>query len=285
MTPTFLVTGAAGFTGRHLCRLLHDRNYNVVVVNRSAAEDVERCDLSDRTAISGLLERVRPTGIFHFVGSFSDDWKTDLQANVLLTQTLLESVVASALPCRVLLVGSAAEYGTASDGAVSEETPLRPSSVYGVTKAMQTSLMGYYCRRFGLDVVMARTFNLFGDGCSPTLFPGRVLQQARAVLAGSQTKIEVRSLESRRDYLDVAAAAVAYLRIMLHGSSGEIYNVGSGFPMALSDLLLDLIAPLGLTMDDVNVDARATGTRTNIPVIYADITKLLSLPELSPSTD
>lgn len=282
MRPVFLVTGAGGFTGRHLCAVLRDRHYQVIGAGRKPTEgvDVHLCELSDPEAVAELLKKTRPTGIFHCAGTFSDDWNRDFQANVLLTQTLLESVHISGVGSRVLLVGSAAEYGAASGGAVSEGAPLQPGSLYGVTKAMQTALMGYYHRRCGLDVVMARTFNLFGEGCSLALFPGRVLQQAREVREGSRSKIEVRSLDSRRDYMHVSAAALSYLRIMLHGISGEIYNVGSGVPMPLSELLLELISPHGLTMDDVQIDVRASGTRTSVPVIHADLTKLNRLPQL-----
>ena len=285
--PVFLVTGAGGFIGRHLCAVLRDRHYQVITVGRKPAEgmDGQLCELSNPEAVAELLKKNRPTGIFHCAGTFSDDWNTDFQANVLLPQILLESVQTSGVGSRVLLLGSAAEYGTASGGAVSEEAPLQPCSIYGVTKAMQTALMTYYHRRFGLNGVMARTVNLFGEGCSPALFPGRVLQQACEVRQGSRPKIEVRSLDSRRDYMPVSAAALSYLRIMLYGVSGEIYNVGSGVPMPLSELLLELISPHGLTMDDVQIDVRASGTRTSVPVIYADLAKLLRLPEVPLSGD
>ena len=280
MTPTFLVIGAAGFTGRHLCRHLRDRNHKVVAVNRSPAADVEQCDLLDTEALTYLLGRVRPSKIFHCAGSFSDNWDKDYKANVILTQNLLESVLVSGLGCRVFLIGSAAEYGSAFEGAANEEMPLLPNSVYGVTKAMQTALMGYYCRRFNLDIVAARTFNLFGEGCSPTLFAGGVIQQAREVVAGSKQKIKVRSLESRRDYLPISAAVRAYLRIILHGASGEVYNVGSGNPIIMSSLLQELISPYGLTMDDVEIHAETQGTRASVPVIYADLRKLNGLPAI-----
>lgn len=281
MKSRFLVTGATGFTGRHLCGFLRGKAcFEIHATDNKLGDGIEGCDLSDSLMVESLLQKIRPAGIFHCVGSFSDSWEMNLQTNVAITRSLLAALLATGLRSRVLLIGSAAEYGFASEGAVSEECPLHPVSIYGLTKAMQTALMDYYCRRHGMDVVMARTFNLYGDGCSPLLFPGRVLQQVRQVREGLKKKIEVRSLKSSRDYLDVSAAVAAYLRIMRYGSGGEVYNVGSGQPVGMDRILLDLISPFGLSMSDVEILANDAEAKTDVPMIYADITKLNQLPSL-----
>ena len=282
MKPRFLVTGATGFTGRHLCGLLRKNACpEIHATDCKPGDGIEGCDLSDSLMVESLLNTIRPSGIFHCVGSFSNSWETDFQKNVAITRSLLESLLATGLRSRLLLIGSAAEYGFASGGPVPESTPLHPVSIYGLTKSMQTALMDYYCHRHGMDVVMARTFNLYGDGCSPLLFPGRVLQQVSQVRGGLKKKIEVRSLDSSRDYLDVCDAAAAYVRIMRHGSGGEVYNVGSGRPVGMNRLLLDLISPLGLSMSDVEILAGNAEAKTDVPIIYADITKLNQLPSLN----
>ncbi len=272
----FLVSGGAGFTGRHLCSLLRDRGgCDVVAAGRGPG--IVECDFSDTGMVGALLEEVLPTGIFHCIGSFTNSWGTDLHSNVTTTRALLDSLRASGIECRVLLIGSAAEYGFAPDGPVPETCPLRPASIYGLTKVMQTMLMDYFVRNHGMDIVMARTFNLFGAGCSPLLLPGRVSQQIERVRQGLQSTIQVRSLASHRDYLPVSDAVKDYVRIMEHGCRGEVYNVGSGTKVAMTTLVQDLLEASGLTMKNVEILPEDEGVKPNVPLIYADTAKLRAL--------
>ncbi len=278
MKTCTLVTGAAGFTGRHLVGFLRGQNEGkVIAAGREAGDGIMGLDLADADQVRQAISRLRPSRIFHCAGRFTNVWESDFPANVGWTRHVLEAVREHDPACRVLLIGSAAEYGTPPEGPVAETAPLHPVTIYGVTKAMQTMLMGYYHRSAGMDVVMARTFNLFGPGCSPNLFPGRVAEQIERVRQGLQARIELHSLSSRRDYLPVGDAVRAYARIMDHGRSGEVYHVGSGFPVTMSKLLEQLLSDSGLTMADVTTSADAP-TKTNVPEIYADLSKLNALP-------
>ena len=178
-----------------------------------------------------------------------------------------------------MAVGSAAEYGhqPCPPSGIREDAELLPVSVYGLTKTLQTQLLSYYHRVHGLDIVLARTFNLYGDGCSPALLPGRILQQIQAVMAGRQTHIFVGRLENRRDYLHVSEAAMAYLRIMNHGDSGEVYNVGSGVSMRTSELLDRLLATNGMSSALVQIDDSLGSSSKDVEEMFADITKLNAL--------
>jgi GDP-4-dehydro-6-deoxy-D-mannose reductase len=285
MKETTLVTGAHGFTGRHLTGFLRRcTEREIIEAGRDSGDAAGSFDLADRKNVHDLLARIRPSRIFHCAGSFTNAWESDFRANVESTRILLETVRLLELRCRVLLIGSAAEYGNAPEGPVAETAPLQPVSIYGMTKVMQTMLMEFFHRNFGMDIVMARTFNLFGTGCSPLLFPGRVAEQIERVRQGVQGKIQVRSLAPRRDYLHVNDAVRAYARIMEHGQTGEVYNVGSGTPVEMNDLMQDLLRESGLTMNDVESSLCDDAAITNVPVIYADIQKLSALADWEQTT-
>ena len=130
-------------------------------------------------------------------------------------------------------MGSAAKYGevVAANNPISEQQILQPISIYGWTKAAQSQLASVYVQSFGVDVMVARTFNLIGGGASDKLFIGRVQKQINAVLAGAATRIQVGNVDAIRDYLDIHKACEMFQHIASKELYGEVYNVASGKPV------------------------------------------------------
>ena len=253
-----LITGAAGFTGRRLAAVMPG---DVFAATRDHA------DLTDAVAVRALLASVHPAAIFHLAGGVCGTLEDDYVANIITTENVLGAVRDLCLPCRVLLVGSAAEYGPAH-GRIAETAPLRPVSAYGLIKVCQTFLM----RAFDdLDLVMARTFNLTGDGQSTRLLAGRV---AAWVAAGKPGRLRLGALDAVRDYLPVEEAAAAYIRIARYGTRGEVYNVGSGQPV----LIRDLVCTLAGDLDLVDEEPGAPGVGGAAGEVVADVSKLEALP-------
>jgi GDP-D-mannose dehydratase len=139
--------------------------------------------------------------------------------------------------------------------------------------------MSFYHRVYGMDLVMARTFNLSGDVklISKSLFMGRVSEQLEKVKKLQIPKIEVGNLESRRDYLDVREAVKYYQKIMERGLPGEVYNVASGAPLKMRDLLASLLKEAGLDMSVVEERPPSVTDKTDIPEIWADLRKIKQL--------
>ena len=280
---SLLVTGASGFVGSHLLDYLrHTTGSTCYGLSRRHPVDARMhfCDLDDRSRVEETVRLLKPTLIFHMAGSFSNDFVTDLQNNVIAARHLLDAVAAMELPARILLMGSAAEYGDLDpeQSPVAETQVLRPVSVYGWTKAAQTQLASLYASTFGLDVMVARSFNLLGRGVSEKLFVGNVQKQIDAVLAGERDRISVGNLDAERDYIDIADACALYHAIATRGVAGEVYNVGSGRSVSMRAVLHDMLRHAGL--DESIVDEDGTGKPTphaQVSTIYADIGKVSAL--------
>jgi nucleoside-diphosphate-sugar epimerase len=263
-----LVTGAAGFLGRHMAaRLAAEPGIELHRANRADG------DLADPAATAALLAAVRPRQIYHLAGAFTGDLATDFRANVVTTENLL---AAARPPCRVLLVGSAAEYGAVlpEDCPVVESQPLRPVSAYGLTKVCQTLLMRAHDRASGVEVVMARVFNLLGERMSPHLVIGRVQAWLASRSAGGPPRLALGNLDDQRDYLRVEEAVAAFERVMLRARDGDVVHVASGRPIPVRALARELLAAAGL--DESVIDEDRT-RRSEVPVIFADVTKLAAL--------
>lgn len=257
MTRRMLVTGVNGFSGRHLAAALrNDPGLHVLGTGRrdravGHGEAYRRCDLTDDADVRSLVEWARPDVVFHLAGLRGDADEAELHAvNVggfeRLRGALRASVGATAI--RMVVVGSAAEIGrVATDRLpVDESVPCRPTTAYGRAKhAMVRSALAEPAGS-GLEIVVARTFNLVGAGLDASLAPAVFAAGVRAVARGEARVIRCGWLGGCRDYLDIADAVRAYRLLAKHGPPGDLVNVCSGESVPLGDVLDRLLAIAGV---------------------------------------
>lgn len=279
---TALVTGARGAFARALVPKLEESLQTDVVQavrhlgNRSS--EVE-CDLSDRHAVENMISRTKPKLIYHLAGSFAGDFETDILVNAYSSKWIFDELIRLNLDCRVVVIGSAAEYGMVSESAnpVSETHPLNPVSVYGLTKVMQTQIAKYYASTHGIDVVVARVFNLAGEGLSQRLFYGRLLSMVDLYKRKEIEKLSFGNLDAVRDYVDFDQAIEQIISIANRGVKGDVYNVGSGVPVRMKDLLNKVLVENNIPLGCVESVAQYQKRSGDVPVIYADIKKVSAL--------
>lgn len=243
-----------------------------------ALVDIE-LDVTNRKQLEAVVDHCQPDCIFHLAATFSNDFDTAYAVNVESSRYLLEFLQHSDASSRLVLIGSAAEYGVVEpyENPLKETRRLVPVSVYGVTKAWQTQLAGMYAGK-GVDVTIARIFNLYGDNLSEKLFVGRLQKQIDAVKAGKQAKIQLGSLSASRDYLSLAEAAQQLALIAKKGISGEIYHVASGAAITMHELLQRYLAVHRLDMSIVDyAEGNSNRSGYDVPIIYADTSKTAAL--------
>ena len=277
-----LVLGSLGFTGRNIFKSLRkEQKENMAGVDLRADRDYvdEVCDLRDAREIERLLRKIQPDLIYYLAGSITNNYDDCYVSNVIITKNIFDAMVSMKSSCRLLLVGSAAEYGLVQPGdlPVKETQKPNPVSMYGLTKVYQSVLMGTYSTLYELDVVMVRPFNLLGEDISENLFPGRLQRSIEDLRAGRIKKIKTGSLNTRRDYINISDALSDYQLVMNSGISGEAYNIGSGRSVLLKDLLESILNKNGLDMSVVEEMPVLEKNKLDVPDIYADISKLKGL--------
>jgi GDP-4-dehydro-6-deoxy-D-mannose reductase len=260
----FLITGVGGFAGSHLADHLlaaaeaqEAANWEVWGCDLSGARrpyhapslQLRGADLCDPSAARDLVEAARPDRVFHLAGqahvgdSWADPWRT-IETNLRAQVNLLEAITAAGLEPRVLVVGSADEYGPVrpDELPLNEDRPLRPNSPYSVSKAGQDLLGLQYFLSHRLPVVRVRPFNHIGPRQSQRFAAAAFAAQIAAIEAGqAEPVLKVGNLSARRDFTDVRDVVRAYALVLERGEAGEVYNIGSGRSWSIAELLEKLL--------------------------------------------
>ena len=257
--PRVLVTGAAGFVGHHLVRELESSGHEVATTDALPPEapaaaglpDYSRADLRDAEVMRALVRATRPDAVVHLAGvSFVPDGARDpslaLTVNIGGTWTLAEALAAEAPRARLLFVSTAQVYGTIpSPAPLREESPLRPLSLYAVTKVAGESLLLARHAAGTLDAVVARPGNHTGPGQTPKFVAPAFARQVLAAKRGEVSALRVGNLDSIRSFADVRDVVRAYRLLLERGASGGVYNVASPANVRIGELLDRLRALAG----------------------------------------
>jgi GDP-4-dehydro-6-deoxy-D-mannose reductase len=267
-----LVTGASGFVGGHLVDYLraHHPGVRLFGLERSHGAAPQElppgifplpADLDDRASVEAALEEAQPDAVVHLAGqsSVQSSWTdpgSTLRTNVMGVVHLLEGLRRRGRPARVLVVGSADEYGPVAPAELPlrEDRPLRPASPYAVSKAAQGLLALQYADAGGLSVVVTRTFPHTGPRRGEAFAESSFARQIADAEAGRRPPLlKVGNLEAVRDFTDVRDVVRAYWGLLEQGASGQVYNVCRGTGVRIADVLAQLTALSSLEME-VQVD-------------------------------
>lgn len=252
-----LITGADGFLGKYICRELVSRGDEVIPLARGpASKDNDSFTLSLKPTVLEVCRAADQAGadfIYHLAGiSDASNLEALYQATVIYAQTVLSGAALARVTPKVVLIGSAAEYGkpVSSDMTTRESDVCNPLSAYGISKYTQT-LHGMAASATGLNVTIARLFNPIGAGAPPSTALGSFVQQINAMTEAGGV-LKTGPLNSVRDFIDVSEAARVIVEVSrLPGAQikGQVFNVCTGSGYRLEQIVERLIADSGLHID------------------------------------
>lgn len=234
-----LITGSSGFVGKHLVKYLKTKRHQVIPFDG---------DLLNASAVESALSTINPNGVIHLaaiaaVGESLTSPAKILRNNIFAQLNLLEALKRKKSAARILIIGSADEYGQTSDQPIDENFPLLPASPYAVSKVAQDFLGLQYHLAYGLNIIRVRPFNHIGEGQSlGFVVPDFAKQIADVEKSGKPGTISVGNLDAIRDFTDVSDMVTAYELALTDGQPGEVYNLGSGIGVTIKDLLNQLIS-------------------------------------------
>lgn len=236
-----LVAGGFGFIGLNLIKGLLEAGSDVTVLDLrdqpplSFLKDKVICktgDIRDKEFLSPLLKNNEI--FFNLAGrsgpqnSFADPIG-DLETNCVGVLNILETAKEVNPEIKIVFPGSRLEFGKALHLPVSEDHPMRPTSIYGIHKLTAEKYHLAYHDNFGLNTTVLRISNLYGPHL-PNKNPGYNILNYFIDLALDNKTISVfgDGLQ-KRDQLYIGDLVNLFMEVGSNPkSTGQVYNVGYG---------------------------------------------------------
>jgi GDP-4-dehydro-6-deoxy-D-mannose reductase len=262
-----LVTGAAGFVGKHLARELAAAGWRVfgfgltgTAGNQPPLAGVVTGDVTDARAVRDAIRMAQPDAVFHLAGVSSvaaaeRDPAAAFHTNcigavVVLREAQAYRVETGKQPV-CLVVGSAEQYGSHPADAMPlvETAAQRPVTTYAASKCAQEVAALQLHRASGLPVVLTRSFNHSGAGQAGDFLVPALVSRALGLKAAGGGNLAVGNTTPVRDYLHVDDVVRSYRLLVERGAPGEVYNVSSGTGLSVRDIAMRVIKRVGVRTD------------------------------------
>ncbi|MGH7905873.1 MAG: NAD-dependent epimerase/dehydratase family protein [Candidatus Binataceae bacterium] len=269
-----LVTGAAGFIGRHTLRPLLDSGFEVFAISHSRTRidlpgvQWRTADLLEPDAASRLVAELKPSHLLHCAWHMAPADYRNSPENLRWCEASLALIRAFADGggTRVVFAGTCFEYD-ARFGFCSETlTPVHPTTLYGICKNSLRAMALGFAERAGIGAVWGRTFFVYG----PHEAENRLVA---SVIINLLRREPARCThgEQVRDFMHVEDVASAFVALLESDTRG-IVNIGSGAPVRLKDIINEIADALD-ARQMVRLGAVAAAA-DDPPVLLADVRRL-----------
>jgi GDP-4-dehydro-6-deoxy-D-mannose reductase len=266
-----LITGGTGFVGTHLIEFLKPVSSHIVVlasrmsfVPQPGVEYID-ADIRDLGGVRTVVQEVKPNEIYHLaaVSAVGDSWlkpRFTYEVNAVGAYNLFEAAMGLPSRPRILNVSTSQVYAPSSE-MLTEESRVAPDNPYAASKAMAELLTVQYRRITDGGIVTARPFNHTGPGQTTNfVLPAIAKQFAEIELGVRPPRLEMGNVGVQRDFTDVRDVVRAYRILLERGRVGEAYNVCSGKPVDLAEVIKVFEDVTGLK---VTIETQSSKVRPN----------------------
>ena len=281
MSMKAFITGISGFTGIHLVNLLKEKGIQVTGIDLSRGEYYQ-ADLTDKEKLSEIILKEKPDYVFHLASPIirSDQLidktlEKNLKVDLFGTVNLLEAVSLLKVKPKVLIAGTAAVYKKNKGEFFKETDKLEPRTAYGLSKLTQELVALELAESYQIPLMVSRSILLIGTNQKIGFVVNDLVKQAVMIEQGkSKPVLEVGSLKTKRDFLDIKDGVSGYLTILEKGNPGEIYNVCSGQATEIGQIVEWLQQHIKAPF---KVQQQKQWRKNDLDVLVGDSTKLVSL--------
>jgi UDP-glucose 4-epimerase len=196
-------------------------------------------DFGNRAFLASVLPQMDM--VFHLVSTTvpktsNDDPTFDVMSNVVETIYLLEQCAKEKVKKVVFVSSGGAVYGTPAALPVAEDSPEMPESSYGITKLAIEKYLGLFHRLYGLNYVILRPSNPYGERQNPdgdqgviAVFLGRIAKGQAIDIWGDGSNV--------KDFIYIGDLIDGIYKAAFSDSVHRVFNIGSGIGHSVNDIV------------------------------------------------
>ena len=245
-----LVTGGLGFIGSNLIKMLLGKGYKVLNIDKinyasnfyntknfkiNKNYKFVNCDIINKTKLSSIVLKYKPTGIFHLAAETHVDRSIDnpgkfINSNIVGTYNLLECLRFYKIKnkkFRLIHISTDEVYGDVLKGRSKENDSYNPSSPYAASKAASDHLVFSYFRTFNMPAIITNCSNNYG----PRQHPEKLIPKLIFNILVNKSLPIYGTGKNSREWIYVEDHCDALIKIYQKGKIGEFYNIGSNINM------------------------------------------------------
>lgn len=240
----FLVTGASGFVGRHVCKTLHERGHKIRATRRSnqgaldfpvPVEWIDRIEIGPDTdwfaALDGVDYVIHLAALAHQIGAKGEGRLDEfMRINADGTRRLAEAIAVSRTVSRLVFTSSIGAVKSIADETITAATPCEPQSDYGRSKRVAELVIEEVLRETRADWCIIRPTLVYGPGN-----PGNMARLLKLVNRGMP--LPFGAIRNQRSLVFVGNLADALVHCAINpGASRQTFLISDGENVSTGEL-------------------------------------------------
>ncbi|MBS0615253.1 MAG: NAD(P)-dependent oxidoreductase [Verrucomicrobia bacterium] len=232
-----VVTGAAGFIGRHVLPVLREKGYDVHALSSQKRESNHitwhKVDFLSPLQVSEVLQEIKASHALHLAWCTTPGkyWTATENLDWVSASLHFARAFARNGGKHLVVAGTCAEYAWEDSVLHESSSEFNPGTLYGVCKRSLFKILEKFCSQEGLRLAWGYIFYLFGSGEKEERFIPQII---RGLLQNIEVKCS--SGQQIRDFLHVSDVAAAFAA-MVDSSAAGTFNIGSGRGIALREIV------------------------------------------------
>lgn len=299
MRKKAVIIGSKGQDGTLLFEFLTKKDYDVVGIdidvvqsNRSEFINKGKINIFKSEEVNSLISCIKPDEVYYLAAyhhssedqeiSTKELVEKSYQINVCGLVNFLEAIKENSLKSKIFYASSSLVFGDSAKNPQTEETPLEPSCVYGITKVSAMQLCRFYKERFSMFVSIGILYNHESHLRKENFISQKIISSVKRIKEGLQDELVVGDLNAETDW-GYAGDYVEAMWSILQIDIPETFIVATGKTHCVEDWIRLSFENVGLNWEQY-VREDSSLLKRKKAILVGDSSKLFRYTGWEPKT-